>query len=62
MFIKSEYSYDQNHWCPIVFSVIEGLGDSSIRYRSRSEGNARKRRIIAGRTVQIISICCASKV
>ncbi len=42
--------------------VIEGLGDSSIKYKSRRDGRARKIRINAGKIVQITSISCASKV
>lgn len=29
--LKSEYSYDQYHWCPIVFRVIDGILISSRR-------------------------------
>lgn len=58
IFWKSEYSYDQNHWCPIVFSVIEGSFTSSIRYNSCKDGTAIKINTIAGSTVQIISIVC----
>lgn len=27
--LKSENSYDQYHWCPIILTVIEGEKDSS---------------------------------
>ena len=54
------YSYLQYHWCPIAFRVTSGLLTSSIRYRSRREGRARNSRMIAGSTVQIISIIWAS--
>jgi len=57
---KSVYSYLQYHWCPIAFSVSDGFLTSSVRYKSRSDGSARKTRIIAGTIVQIVSICCAS--
>jgi len=29
--MKSEYSYDQYHWCPIVLIVMEGLNTSSSK-------------------------------
>lgn len=29
IFLKSEYSYDQYHWCPMVLIVIKGLLVSS---------------------------------
>jgi hypothetical protein len=46
--IKSEYSYLQYHWCPIVFKVSAGLWISSMRYDSRSDGTAMNTRILAG--------------
>ena len=58
--IKSEYSYLQYHWCPIVLMVIPGVEISSIKYRRRREGRARNKSTIAGRMVQIVSISCAS--
>lgn len=33
MFVKSEYSYLQYHWCPTVLTVSDGLLISSVRYR-----------------------------
>jgi hypothetical protein len=57
---KSEYSYLQYHWCPIVLIVTEGEFISSVKYKSRNDGIARNIKITAGRTVQIVSICCAS--
>jgi len=57
---KSEYSYLQYHWCPIVLSVTLGLFTSSSIYKSRKDGKAIKIKIIAGTTVQIISIVCPS--
>jgi len=61
-FGKSEYSYLQYHWCPIVLIVREGFASSSLRYRSRSDGRARNSRVIAGRTVHTVSTSCASMV
>ena len=58
--MKSEYSYLQYHWCPIVLIVILGSLISSNIYRSRKEGRAIKISTIAGSTVQIISIVCPS--
>jgi len=60
MSAKSEYSYLQYHWCPMALSVILGCLTSSVKYSSRSDGRAKNRRIIAGRIVQIVSICWAS--
>jgi len=40
--------------------VTDGELISSVRYKSRSEGIAKNIKITAGRTVQIVSICCAS--
>lgn len=58
MGLKSEYSYLQYHWCPIVFKVIEGLLISSRRYNSRREGRAININTMAGIIVQIISMVC----
>jgi len=58
--LKSEYSYDQYHWCPIVFTEIDGLLVSSNIYRIRNDGSAMKINIIAGVIVQINSIICLS--
>lgn len=55
---KFEYSYFQYHWWPIVLIEINGLLVSSIKYNSLSDGNAINNKIIAGTTVQIISIVC----
>ena len=55
-FLKSEYSYDQYHWCPIVLIEINGLLISSSKYNNRRDGNAIKINVIAGIIVQIISI------
>ena len=38
--MKSEYSYDQYHWCPATLIVIDGEITSSIRYSSLKLGNA----------------------
>jgi hypothetical protein len=57
---KSEYSYLQYHWCPIVLIVTDGELISSVRYSSRSEGIARNNNVTAGRIVHTVSICCAS--
>ena len=40
--------------------VRDGLVSSSVRYRRRNEGNARNRRVIAGKIVQIVSTSWAS--
>lgn len=53
---KSEYSYLQYHWCPIVFKVNLLLWVSSVRYKIFKEGMAIKIRIIIGAMVQINSI------
>ena len=45
---------------PIAFKVILGFLISSVKYKRRSEGKARNSKIIAGRIVQIVSICWAS--
>lgn len=60
IFLKSEYSYDQYHWWPIVLIVNKGLFVSSIKYRIFNDGIAIKINIIAGRTVQINSMDCSS--
>jgi hypothetical protein len=44
----------------MAFKVIAGLLTSSVRYKRRRDGKAKKIRIIAGTIVQIVSICCAS--
>ncbi|GLG96022.1 Protein of unknown function [Gryllus bimaculatus] len=36
------YTYDQCHWCPIVFIVINGFRDSSNRYNNPNDANAIK--------------------
>lgn len=36
---RSEYSYEQYHWCPTALIVMEGEITSSIRYGSLKEGN-----------------------
>ena len=41
---------------------MAGFLTSSIKYRRRRDGRARQIRIRAGRTVQIVSICWASRV
>lgn len=58
IFLKSEYSYLQYHWCPIVLMEIEGRLISSSKYKIRREGKAINKSTIAGRIVQIISIVC----
>lgn len=45
----------------MVFTVREGFLTSSMRYKRRREGRARKTRMIAGRIVQMVSICWASR-
>jgi len=52
IFKKSEYSYDQYHWCPIVFSVIEGLYTSSKRYNNLIDGRPIKINTKLGTIVQ----------
>lgn len=37
---KSEYSYDQYHWCPIVFTVSWQSAPSSREYSNRRDGMA----------------------
>ncbi len=55
------YSYVQYHCRPIALTEACGMGISSIRYRSRREGKARKMRITAGRIVQTVSRMLASR-
>jgi hypothetical protein len=50
--LKSEYSYDQYHWCPIVLIVIAGLKTSSNKYKIRIEGTPIKIKIKLGVIVQ----------
>lgn len=57
---NDEYSYDQYHWCPLIFNVILGDFVSSIRYKVFREGRAIKISSNAGRIVQIVSISCPS--
>lgn len=56
IFLKSEYSYDQNHWCPKILIVIIGDLISSIKYNRCSDGIAIKIKIKGGNDVQIISM------
>ncbi len=42
--------------------VTEGELISSVKYKSRNDGIARNTNVMAGRTVQIVSTCCASTV
>lgn len=44
----------------MVLIVRDGLANSSVRYRSRRDGRAKNRRVIAGRMVQIVSTSWAS--
>ena len=44
----------------MVFTVRDGLLISSIMYRIRKDGRAIKIKIIAGKTIQIVSTFCAS--
>jgi hypothetical protein len=60
MLKKSVYSYLQYHWWPTAFNVKLGFLTSSVRYRSRNEGIAKNNKMIAGKIVQTVSICCAS--
>lgn len=53
---KSEYSYDQYHWWPIVLIVIAGVFTSSNKYKARRDGRAIKIRINAGMIVHTSSI------
>lgn len=45
----------------MAFTVREGWLISSIKYSSRKDGRAKNRRIIAGNTVQTVSISWASR-
>lgn len=58
---KSEYSYVQYHWCPIVLIVNLLLWISSVKYKIFNEGIAIKIKINIGRIVQINSIEWLSK-
>lgn len=58
--LKSVYSYDQYHWCPIALSVRDGFLASSVKYRSRNDGRARNSKIMAGKIVQTVSMYWAS--
>lgn len=60
--LKSVYSYDQYHWCPMALRVRSGSSISSIMYRICSDGRASRMRTMAGRMVQISSTSCASTV
>lgn len=51
-----KYSYVQYHWRPMAFTEVCGSGISSITYRRRREGRARKARITAGKIVHRVSI------
>jgi hypothetical protein len=44
----------------MAFKVIDGFLISSVRYSRRSDGSAKNSKMIAGKIVQIVSICCAS--
>jgi len=46
----------------MVFTVTTGWLTSSIKYKRRSEGRARNKRVNAGNTVQIVSISWASRI
>jgi hypothetical protein len=54
--MKSAYSYDQYHWCPITFIVIIGVTTSSNIYNNLKLGKAIAIKIKAGVIVQINSI------
>lgn len=58
--LKSEYSYDQYHWCPRTLIEIWELNISSVKYSKWREGIAMKINVIAGIIVQINSISCPS--
>ena len=60
MFVKSEYSYLQYHWCPTVLIVSDGVFNSSVRYSKCRDGTARNTRVTAGKIVHTVSICWAS--
>ena len=44
----------------MAFNVILGCLVSSVKYKSRSDGRARKSKMIAGRIVHTVSISWAS--
>jgi len=52
VFKKSEYSYDQYHWCPIILIVINGLNVSSNRYSNRIDGIPMRIKMNVGVMVQ----------
>ena len=52
------YTHNFNIWCPIAFTVREGLLILSIMYRICNDGRAS--RITVGRIVQMVSTSCAS--
>jgi len=52
MLFRSEYSYDQYHWCPVILIVIEGWEYSSDKYKIFIDGRASRIRINAGMEVQ----------
>ena len=54
---RSEYSYSQYHWYPMVLIEMFDLKFSSIIYKVFKEGMAIKISMIAGRDVQNNSIC-----
>lgn len=56
IFWKSEYSYLQYHWWPILFIVSLLVKISSLRYKILSEGMAIRIKINIGMIVQINSI------
>lgn len=56
IFKKSEYSYVQYHWWPIVLIESLLLWISSVKYKIFNEGMAIKIRINMGTIVQINSI------
>lgn len=60
MLLKSEYSYDQYHWCPTVLMVIIGLYTSSRRYSKRIDGSPMKIKMNLGMIVQNSSSSCDS--
>jgi hypothetical protein len=54
---KSVYSYLQYHWWPMALIVRLGFLVSSVRYRRRSDGRAKNKRMTAGKIVHTVSIC-----
>ena len=56
--LHNRYTHNFNIWCPIVFTIREGLLILSIMYRIFNDGRAII--IMAGRIVQIVSTSCAS--